>query len=106
MGNGGGEAAGYRELLVSEEGGAGSALHGDVSEDHDDPGQFAGLVADGSSAVIDRDFGVVFANQHGVVGYANDCVEALDLGDGSLDRFASALVHDAKDLFQRPILGL
>src|ERR1035441_9245796 len=53
VGDGGGEASGDGELLVGEQGGAGAALHGDVAEDHDDAGEFAGLVADGRSAVVD-----------------------------------------------------
>ena len=85
VGDGGGEAAGDGELLVGEQGGAGAALHGDVAEDHDDAGEFAGLVADGRAAVVDGDLGAVLADEHGVVGDADDAVEALDFGDGVFD---------------------
>ena len=101
VGDGGGEASGDGELLVGEQGGAGAALHGDVAEDHDDAGEFAGLVADGRSAVVDGDLRAILANKDGVVGDADDEVEALDLGDGVFNGQAGGLVDDVEDLSER-----
>ena len=106
MSDGGGEASGDGELLVGEQGGAGAALHGDVAEDHDDAGEFAGLVADGCAAVVDGKLGAVLADEDGVVGDADDAVEPLDFGDGVLNRLAGGLVDDVEDFADGAIAGV
>ena len=79
---------------------------GDVAEDHDDAGEFAGLVADGRAAVVDGELGAVFADQDGVVGEADDAVETLDLGDGVFDVLPGGLVDDVEDFLDRTVDGL
>ena len=72
VGDGGGEAAGDGQLFVGQQRVLGLALHGDVAEDHDDPGDAVGAVANGSAAVGDVQFGSVFANEDGMVAEADD----------------------------------
>ena len=102
----GGETPGDGELFVGEQRGAGSPLHCDIAEDHDDAREFAGFVADGGSAVVDGDFRSVLANEQGVIGDADDAIEALDLGDWIFDRLAGTLVDDGEDLVEWLVAGL
>ena len=105
VGDGGGEAAGDGEFFGGEQSVLGLAFAGDVAEDHDDAGECAGAVADGSAAVVDVDFGAVAADEDGVVGEADDALEALDFGDGGFDELAGGFVDDVEDLFEGPVEG-
>jgi hypothetical protein len=75
----------------------GAAAAGDVAEDENDAGENAIAVVDGSAAVVDGDFGAVAAEEHGVIGEADDGSHAANLVDGALDGFAGAFLDDVED---------
>jgi hypothetical protein len=73
---------------------------------HNDAGDLAEGVADGRAAVVDGELGAVLAQQDGVLGDADDALEALHLGDGIFDGQMGGLVDDVEDLVERKVAGL
>src|SRR5260370_596950 len=73
----------------------------DVAEHEHDADDGAGLVADGRTAVVDRDLVAPSASKDRVVREPDDRPLAQDLGDRALDRRARLLREDAEDLVER-----
>jgi hypothetical protein len=79
----------------------GPLLLGEIAEDEHDAANTALAVADGSAAVVDRNFAAVFPNQQGVIRQTDDHAFPDHLIDRALYRRASVLVQDPKNFRRR-----
>ena len=100
------EAPGDGEFFGGEQSILSAALVGDVTEDHDDPGERAAAIVNGCATVVDEYFRAVAANEERVIGEADDALEALDARDGGFNRLACNFVDDAEDVFERQVEGV
>src|SRR5439155_15648839 len=76
------------------------ATRGDIAEDQDGPEDAAGIVVDGSCAVVDGAAGAVPRYDDGVIGKSDDRAVTERAGHRAFDATPGMLVHDHEDVVE------